>query len=245
MVPNGFDPDIFRPLDIDRIAHWRRTLVEAPRGWAPGRGAGSVAYDEPEISAFAPGNPVLIHIGRYAAVKRLDLLIEAYALARSRFSVRAPLVLVGGAPGECEGEHPLDTIRRIGVPDVFLAGVYPHEDLPLFLAASDVLLLPSVREQFGLPLIEAMACGRPVIAANALGPAEIVRDGRSGWLVAVGDVSSLAEAIVAAVNDSVERRRRGTRAAADVRRRFTSLRLGGRMARIYDGVLEGRQGAPA
>jgi glycosyltransferase involved in cell wall biosynthesis len=241
-VANGFDPRVFRPIEVDRAAHWRRALVDAPRGWASGRDAGSVAYDERDLEAFAAPNPVLLHIGRFAAVKRLDLLIKAYARARGGFATRAPLVLVGAAPGECEGEHPLDTTRRLGVPDVFLAGWYPQEDLPAFLAASDVLVLPSVREQFGLVAIEAMACGRPVIAADALGPAEIVGHGETGWLVAPGDVEALAEAMVAAVNEPGERRRRGERATADADRRYRSLPLARRMAEIYDSVLDGGNG---
>lgn len=242
-VPNGFDSRVFRPLQVDRVAHWRRNLVDCPRGWAPGGDAGSVAYNERDLEDFAEGNPVLIHVGRYAKVKRLDLLIDAYGRARPCFETPAPLVLVGGPPGEWEGEHPLETARRLRVPNVFLAGWHPQEDLPAFLAASDVLVLPSVREQFGLVAIEAMACGRPVIAANSLGPAEIVRDGDTGWLVPLGDVGALAAAMVAAVNDPAERRRRGKRAVADVRRRFAALPLAQRMAGIYDSVARGPEGA--
>lgn len=239
LVSNGFDPGLFRPLEVDRAAHWRRHLVEQPRGWAPGGAAGSVSYTDADLEAFAAPNPVILHVGRYAAVKRIDLLIEAYALARTQFPVRAPLVLVGAAPGECEGAHPLDVARQLGVPDVFLAGWQPQEALPAFLAASDLLVLPSVREQFGLPLIEAMACGRPVIAADALGPAEIVRDGETGWLVAPDDRGALAGALAAAVADPAERARRGARGAADVGRRFTTLPLAEQMAGIYDCALEG------
>jgi glycosyltransferase involved in cell wall biosynthesis len=242
-VANGFDPELFRPVQVDRVAHWRRHLVQAPRGWAPGGRAGSVRYDERDLEAFAAPNPVLIHVGRYAAVKRLDVLIEAYALARPSFAVRAPLVLVGGAQGECEGEHPLDVVHRLHVRDVFLAGAHPHEELPSFLGASDVLVLPSEREQFGLPVIEAMACGRAVIAANAFGPAEIVRDGDTGWLVAPGDVAALAEAMAAAVNEPAERCRRGERALEDAHRRFTSLPLAEQIAEIYDNVVDRTAGA--
>jgi glycosyltransferase involved in cell wall biosynthesis len=242
-VSNGFDPRIFRPIEVDRSAHWRRHLVECPQGWVPGGSAGSLRYDEASLEAFAWGNPVLIHVGRYAAVKRLDLLIEAYALAQPRFATRAPLVLVGGAPGECEGEHPLEITRRVGASDVFLAGWHPQENLPAFLASSDVLVLPSVREQFGLVVIEAMACGRPVIAAKALGPAEIVSDGETGWLIAPDDVGAFADALVAAVNDPAERRRRGIRAAAEAHCRFTAAPLARRMAAIYDSVLAEQKGS--
>ena len=160
---------------------------------------------------------MLLYVGRYTEVKRLPLLIEAYAQAAPGFSHRAPLVLVGGFPGEWEGEHPLDAIRRTGARDVFLAGWHDHAELPDFLAASDAVVLPSVREQFGQVLVEGGACGLPAIAVDAHGPAEIVRDGETGWLVPADDRDALAAALAAAVKDPEERRRRGVLASEDAR----------------------------
>jgi hypothetical protein len=74
-----------------------------------------------------------------------------------------------------------------------------------------VLVLPSVAEAFGLVLVEAMACGLPVIAAEAHGPAEIVAAG-TGWLVPPDDEDALTDALVTAASDAEERRRRGARA---------------------------------
>ena len=65
---------------------------------------------------------VFLYVGRFTAVKRLPLLIAAHARATERLGSSAPLVLVGGHPGEWEGEHPLTTARRIGNRQVFLAG---------------------------------------------------------------------------------------------------------------------------
>ena len=96
-------------------------------------------------------------------------------------------MLVGGFPGEWEGEHPLQTIRRVGAQDVFLAGWHEHHELPDILAATDVIVLPSVREQFGQVLVEGMACGLPAIAVDAHGPADIVSHGETGWLVEPDD----------------------------------------------------------
>jgi glycosyltransferase involved in cell wall biosynthesis len=237
VVPNGFDPQLFAPRHVDHRAHWRRHLVVQPQGWAPGGEAGSVRYDEPDLDAFGDSReetPVLLYVGRFTAVKRVSLLIEAYERARPGFGVRAPLVLLGGFPGEWEGEHPLDAIRRLDARDVFLAGWHGHDELPSFLAASDVLVLPSVREQFGQVIVEAMACGRPAIAVNAFGPAEIVRHGETGWLVEPDDCVGLANALVEAVSHPLERRRRGERAAADARARFSWPALAGRVARVYD-----------
>jgi glycosyltransferase involved in cell wall biosynthesis len=235
-VANGFDPATFTPRHVDHRAHWRRHLVDEPQGWAPGEEPGSVRYAPEDLEAFsdeAGETPVLLYVGRYTEVKRIGLLIEAHAAAEPRLARRAPLVIVGGFPGEWEGEHPLDTIRRTGARDVFLAGWHDHEELPDFLAASDVVVLPSVREQFGQVLVEGMACGLPCIAVNAYGPAEIVRDGETGWLVEPDDLAGLADALVAAVNDPAELRRRGERAAEDAHARFAWPALAREVADVY------------
>src|SRR3954469_7510985 len=77
-VANGFDPELFRPRRVDKAAHWRRHLVDAPQGWRPGEEAGSLGYAAADIEVFASG-PVLLYVGRFTAVKRVGLLIEAYA----------------------------------------------------------------------------------------------------------------------------------------------------------------------
>jgi glycosyltransferase involved in cell wall biosynthesis len=233
-LPNGFDP-VFAPGAVDRRAHWRRQLVETPRGWRPGSGAGSVAYEERDLTALE--GVVLLSVGRFTAVKRLPLLIEAFARAQDVLAERAALVLVGGHPDEWEGEHPYDAIRRTGTRDVFLAGWHRHEELPPFLRAGDLLVHPAVREQFGQVLIEAMACERPVIAVDRGGPAAIVDDAETGWLVEPDDLEGLARAIVAAVDDGQERRRRGRRAREEAVRRYSWERIGGELIEVLSGAL--------
>src|SRR4029077_5470297 len=188
-IPNLYDPS-FAPLKIDRRAHWRRPLVESPQGWRPGSPPGSVGYEESDLAALT--GTVLLYVGRFTEVKRLPLLIEAFARARPRFGDPAALVLVGGHTGEWEGEHPIDAVERLGCPDVFLAGWHSHEDLPHFLHAGDLLVHASVHEQFGQVLVEAMACELPVIAVDRGGPSEIVDDPDTGWLVPPDDVDGLA-----------------------------------------------------
>jgi glycosyltransferase involved in cell wall biosynthesis len=220
VIANGFDGELFRPLEVDRLAHWRHHLVERPRGWRPGAGTGSVRYGEDELASFADA-PVLLFVGRFTAVKRLPLLIRAYARARPRLAVPAPLVIVGGHPGEWEGEHPLEVVDDLAVPDVFLAGWHEHAALPEFFAASDLYVLPSVGEQFGLTIVEAMACGLPPVAVDRLGPSEIVEQGETGWLVPPDDELALADALVEAVNRPRERGRRAHQAHAAARARWS------------------------
>ena len=235
VVPNGFDPAQIRRLTVDRAAHWRTHLVEQPRGWRPGEPPGSIRYGPQDVAGLAAG-PVILSVGRFTAVKRTGLLIEAFALARERFAQPASLVLVGGHPGEWEGEHPLQTVERIGARGVYVAGWHEHDTLPLFLSAADLLALASVREQFGQVLVEAMAAELPLVAVDRFGPAEIVEHGRTGWLVAPDDRDALAEALVAAANDPVELARRGAAARAVALERYAWPALAGRVASLFDEV---------
>jgi glycosyltransferase involved in cell wall biosynthesis len=227
LLPNGFDPELFRPLDVDRRAVWRRALVDAPRGWAAGGRPGSVRYGDDELERLLRG-PVIVYVGRFTEAKRLPLLLEAFAEVRPA----ASLVLVGGHPSEWEGEHPAETIERLGLSGVMLAGWYEQAELPELLAASDVLVLPSAEESFGQVIVEAMACGVPAIAADALGPAHIIEDGELGWLFAPEDRRSLAAALSDAVNDPAERARRSRRAREEAPRRFGWPAIAGRLEEI-------------
>ncbi|HEV2820356.1 MAG TPA: glycosyltransferase family 4 protein [Solirubrobacteraceae bacterium] len=234
-VPNGFDPAVMRRLEVDRAAHWRRWLVEEPRGWAPGEGAGSVRYRPGELDALLRG-PALLAVGRFTAVKRLPLLVEAFALAR-RVAPGA-LVLLGGHPGEWEGEHPLEAIERTRAPNVFLAGWHEHDSLAAFLSAADAQVLASVREQFGAVLVEGMACALPAVAVNRFGPAEIVQDGVTGWLVEPDDREGLAAALVEVLRDPAARTRRGAAARETARARYGWPALTGRLAGVLEDAAE-------
>ena len=210
-IPSGVDPH-FKPRPVDRGALWAHYVGVEPRG------------------------TVLLYVGRFTAVKRLPLLIEAFARAQDRSAAPVSLVLVGGHPGEWEGEHPLATVERLGARDVFLAGWQPHAQLPEFLSAADAVAHASSREQFGQVLIEAMACERPPIAVDTGGPASIVADGETGWLVPPEDPDALAAAILAAVEDPAERRRRGRNARAAVLERYTWDRVAARTAALLASV---------
>jgi glycosyltransferase involved in cell wall biosynthesis len=243
VCPNGFDPDRFAPREIDRSAHWHRHLVEAPKGWRPGEDEGSLRYSQDEIAALAQG-PVLLSVGRFTEVKRLPLLIRAFARAQDETDTHASLVLLGGHPGEWEGEHPSDAIRASGARGIFLAGWHEHDTLPDFLNASDATVLASVREQFGLVLVEGMACAKPAIAVDAFGPAEIVEDGRTGWLVPPGDEAALAHALVACIDDPAERERRGNAARETALDRWSWPALAERLAGVLDEAAATAPAAP-
>jgi glycosyltransferase involved in cell wall biosynthesis len=235
LAPNGFDPSRFAPRLVDRRAFWQRALVDEPHGWRPGADEGSVAYSSAQAARVASA-PALVSVSRFTEVKRLPLLIGAFERARRAVGLPASLVVVGGYPGEWEGEHPYDAIERIGARDVYLAGWHDHDALTDFFAASDAVVLASVREQFGSVLVEGMACGLPAIAVNRLGPADIVRPGQTGWLVAPDDETELAGALAQAIAHPEERLRRGVAARRDVLARFAWPALAQRLCELFTEV---------
>ena len=236
-APNGFEPDLFDRRPLDRRELWRRWLVEEPRGWDPAADCepGSVSYSDSDLDVLE--GTVLVYSGRYTEVKRIPLLIRAFA--RASFDGPAGLVLLGGYPGEWEGEHPLEVIESCGASGVFLAGWRGHDELADGLNAADAVVLPSVHEQFGQVLVEGMACGLPCVAVDAHGPATIVDDGSTGWLVPPDDEDALVAVLEEVVNDPAERRRRGEAAYEEARSKYSWPALVERLARVYEEVRAG------
>ncbi|MGI8749050.1 MAG: glycosyltransferase family 4 protein [Thermoleophilaceae bacterium] len=251
-IPNGVDIDRFAPRSLtapERMQRWRRWLVEAPQGWREGAAPGTVAYTDADLESFVDPDtgeaaPVLLFVGRFTEVKRIPLLVRAYARARERFNRPAPLVIWGGFPGEWEGEHPHTVAEAEGARDVFFLGGRGHAELPEGLACSDVMVMPSTNESFGQVFVEAMACGVAVIAANAGGPPSFVNVDPArpnGWLVEPDDLDSLAGAMVAAVNDPGEREWRAFNGLEVTRRDFSWTSLAHQTAAVYEQAIGSRQ----
>ena len=235
-IPNGVDLDLFTSRPVDREAFWRRVLVREPRGWGPGEPEGSVRYSEAAVSALVAG-VVLLYVGRFTAVKRLDRLISAFGRAQERLATPAGLVLVGGHPGEWEGEHPAQIATRLGVAKVFLAGWRTHAELPEFFSAAEAVVLTSEREQFGQVIVEGMACGLPAVATRSLGPAAIISAGQTGWLVGADDPDALVTALTEVAQNRAERERRGELARIVVRERYSWAGAAEQLAIVLRGVV--------
>jgi glycosyltransferase involved in cell wall biosynthesis len=227
-IPNGVDLERFDRVALDRperLSRWRHWLVEEPLGWDESGEPGSIRYRDSDLRWFAGDErhdhaPVLLFVGRFTEVKRVPLLLRAYARARERFTMPAPLVIWGGFTGEYEGEHPYAVAREVGEDGIFFIGWRGHTELPEGLACADVMVAPSAREGFGQMLIEAMACGVPVIATRSGGPVSFVNTDPAlpnGWMVDPDDIEALTEALVEAVNDGEARRARGANAYRQVR----------------------------
>ena len=224
-IPNGVDVKLFRPRDWSperRLRLLEELLVVSPRGWDESGAAGSVSYSREQVGAFVDETgglkPTLLFVGRFLGFKRLNLLLEATrelnGLLPHDGQGRPPynLLVLGGVPGEWEGEHPHTTATRLGLENVFFGGWLSHVELADAFNLADLLVAPSYFEPFGQIFLEAMATGLPVLATRSGGPLSfVVGAGRdaNGWFCDVDSVDSLVDVLAEAMTDKAERTRRG------------------------------------
>jgi glycosyltransferase involved in cell wall biosynthesis len=144
--------------------------------------------------------------------------------------VRARFLLVGDGPVRPEVEK---RVEAYGLDeDVLFAGA--QGDPVRWLSVSDLFLLPSLQESFGLAALEAMACEVPVVASRVGGLPEIVRDGVTGFICAPDDLDGMADRGVALLTDAALRERITQRACEMVRADYCT----GRIVPMYEAAYE-------
>jgi glycosyltransferase involved in cell wall biosynthesis len=137
--------------------------------------------------------------------KNLVRLVEAFAAVKKRRNDPTLKLVITGKKGEAY-EEIVTTAERLGVRnDLVLTGYIPLEDMPVLLSGAEALVFPSLDEGFGLPLIEAMACGCPVISSNCSAIPEVTGD--AALLVEPEDVSAIAGAMEKVLSDPAEQSR--------------------------------------
>jgi teichuronic acid biosynthesis glycosyltransferase TuaC len=136
--------------------------------------------------------PRILYVGAITRSKGLHYLLMAFKTLLARTQKPVELVLVG------EGDYEHDAwlvAQRLALADhVLFAGKRPNAEIPLWMNACDVVALPSLSEGFGVVLVEAMACGKPVVATACGGPEDIVTSD-TGILVPPADEKALAQAM--------------------------------------------------
>lgn len=144
------------------------------------------------------GDPLLLYVGGFSLRKNVGLLLKAFAISRKELGPGTVLVMVGRVTPEVEGLRQL--ARALSIEEqVICPGYVPVEDLPQFYGAADVFVYPSLYEGFGMPPLEAMACGIPTITSSAAALTEVVGEG--AWQVDPYDEEGLAEAIIQVIAD--------------------------------------------
>ena len=143
---------------------------------------------------------VIAFLGRIVMEKGLDVFADAVRELDLR-KVRHRVLVIGEGPARPWFEQQL--------PDAVFLGLQERSDLARALASADILLNPSITEAFGNVTLEAMACALPVVAAEATGATNLVRDGVTGMLVDYSDIEGFADVLEAYVRDPELRRRHG------------------------------------
>ena len=115
----------------------------------------------------------------------------------------------------------------------------PYAEMPDLYRVADAVVLPSFAESCPLVALEAMACGTPLIAADAGGVSEVVRDGETGWLFPPGDVDALVSQVRAVLSDPANTERVAARARSWVEANATIDRMAGRTFQFYEQLLQG------
>ncbi|HEX9236243.1 MAG TPA: glycosyltransferase, partial [Actinomycetota bacterium] len=220
VVPPGVDRHLFAPMQRDE--------ARARLGLGPG--------------------PMILFVGRLQPFKGPQIAIRAMALAVSRSAAitqDAALVIVGGPSGV--GAEEVGRLRALAASlgierRVRFVPPQPHPRLAAFYSASDVVIVPSRSESFGLVALEAQSCGRPVIGAAVGGLRHSVVDGVTGFLVEGHDPASYAERILRLLADPELRRRMGEAGMAHSSM-FTWDRAAAEIGRVYRELTELRRGA--
>lgn len=174
----------------------------------------------------------ILHVGHCAPYKNIETILRAIPAITRR--LRAPVVFIKVGGSFTRDQRAL--IGRLGIEDkVEYLGTVPLEDLPGVYAGADFLLMPSLHEGFGLPALEAMACGTPVVVSNRGSLPEVVGD--AGLLVEPHDTEGIALAAERLTTDAALRAdlvRRGRERA----RAFTWERTARETLAVYQEVLQ-------
>src|SRR5690606_18768903 len=143
----------------------------------------------------ADDEKIITHVSNHRKVKRIQDVINVFFKVQNK--IKAKLIMVGQGP---ERENAEDLVMKLGIEDKVLFLGESHE-IDKVLSYSDLFILPSEKESFGLAALEAMVNGVPVISTNTGGLPEVNKQGYSGYLSNVGDVDEMAANAISILSD--------------------------------------------
>ena len=176
---------------------------------------------------------IVTHVSNFRPVKRVDSVVKVFD--RVRRQVPARLLLVGDGP---ELGTAYRIARELGISHL-IDTVGAQEEIGPLLSISDLFLLPSSQESFGLAALEAMACEVPVVASNVGGLPEVIEDGVTGFLHPPDAVEEMAVSAVRLLTDASLHRRVATAACHRVREDFCAERIVPMYEKCYEKLVSG------
>jgi glycosyltransferase involved in cell wall biosynthesis len=164
--------------------------------------------------------------------KGVDNLIKAFALVAQKLP-QARLTILGNGELAQAYQH-LARLQQLGNKITFVENV-SDEALVSYYQQASLLVLPSINqnEAFGLVLLEAMACGKPVVASNLPGVRSVFKNGKQGLIVKPGDINDVAEKIIRILQDEKTQARMGEAARALVEKKYSWAAAGEKLNEIY------------
>jgi len=176
------------------------------------------------------GGDYAVYVGRLSPEKGVDVLLNAWKKIK-----RFQLKVVGDGPQRAQ----LESMR---VENVEFVGAVPQEDVYSFILGARFVLFPSVwYETFGTVMIEAFACGKPVVASNLGSMAEIVKDKETGFLFTAGDPDDLAARVKLLIDDPTLAIELGRNARAEFDAKYTAEKSYERLMGIYASVIREKE----
>lgn len=188
-----------------------------------------------EMATRLGGKPVVGSVARLSREKGIDILLKAFAEIQ-RVIPKAHLLIVGGGNQRADLQALAD---QLGTNEsITWTGQLSWEEAMRCLGRMDVVVVPSRYEGFGLTAVEAMACGRPVVASRVDGLMEVIRDGVNGCLVTAEDASAFAAALTNLLNNEERRKTMGLSARRHVEEYYTYPRFRERCRVLYEPFLK-------
>jgi N-acetyl-alpha-D-glucosaminyl L-malate synthase BshA len=179
-------------------------------------------------------DPVILFVGILNFHKGVEYLIKSFSKV-IRAVPNAKLVIAGDGP---QRDYIIKLIDNLNLKkSVKMIGKVRDDDLLRVYAASDVLVLPSLMEGFGMVLIEAMACGKPCVASRAGGVEDVIVDGETGFIVPPADSDSLYQAIHDILIDDMLSKKFGVAGRKRVEENFTWDHIARRTLGVYEKML--------
>jgi len=179
---------------------------------------------------IAATDVVFLHMSNLRPVKRLGDILKAFAQLRNQKHAKL-LVLAGG-----DFEPYREQVRQLALGDRVIVR---EEEWAVagYIEASDIGIYASEQESFGLGILETLAFGKPVIGTTAGGIPEVIKNGKTGFLVGVGQIGQMATLMDRLIEDSALRQKAGWAAKKDAHQRFSSQAILARYVALYRKLL--------
>lgn len=190
-------------------------------------------HDAAERAKYAaPEERIIVHLSNFRPVKRVTDVIQIFDRIQQKMPAR--LLMIGDGPDRSKAEYMARCKKIAGKVD-FLG---KQDHIVEQLGISDLMLMPSELESFGLASLEGMACEVPSIATAVGGVPEVIKDGETGCLAKVGDIDTMSRYAVDLLSDEAKLRAMGEAARLDARARFCASQIIPLYEDFYESVLD-------